>query len=319
MVSMYYEANRRSGSKYIGEKKVELINKVIMEPEDSLGKRSPSTCYSESSRIRWERMLANEARLEAKVAAWTERESNFSSTENKKAKEEDRRSKISRTKLLRNERDEACTPAERMHDMRIRKRVEREWLKAIVPEKEKEAIALLKAVNVKANRKARNHFQLWIEEHRRRILSGGIPSREEYRNSQLGDRQWCDGYDMLDTGKKINKDWDLIYGPNCNFVFAERVLREPGVKLAQWQKTKDWREARNTKQLPGLEEKRKRKNEETKQLDRDWHRTKYADEKKKAGQEVRVKKCPEEQKNARREADRLRKQRKREDKKDLEE
>jgi hypothetical protein len=187
-----------------------------------------------------------------------------------------------------------------------------------------------------------NHFQLWIEEHRRRILSGGIPSREEYRNSQLEGRQWCDGNDMLAAGKKINKDWDLIYGPNCNFVFAERALREPDVKLAQWQKTKDWREARNTKQLPGLEEKRRRKNEETKQLDRDWHRTrwlhetldeessrkkvkrqhskrKYADEKKKAGQEVRVKKCPEEQKNARREADRLRKQRKREDKKDLEE
>lgn len=94
----------------------------------------------------------------------------------------------------------------------------------------------------------RQPFKLWIEEHKKRIAAGQVPNRDEYMWEAIEDARVGEPEEIVEYGKAIGADWDKLYGPNFDPVFAERELRAPGAKREGWQRMKDKREPLWTKQ-----------------------------------------------------------------------
>ena len=90
-------------------------------------------------------------------------------------------------------------------------------------------------------------FRLWIEEHDKMIAEGRISSRESFIGEGLTRRGRDQEDDMIYYAQKDGKKWDTLYGPKRNYIYAESVLRSPGVPLEPWQRKKDERESLHTK------------------------------------------------------------------------
>lgn len=183
-------------------------------------------------------------------------------------------------------------------------------------------------------------FKLWIEEHDMKIAAGGIPLREEFINDGLMRRGCGDEEEIIYYGQKYGKEWDKLYGPKREYVYAERALRKPDVRLQSWQKMKDRREWLHTRQqlhsdkvnqerldhldrIKAEDKERHRKAREKETLDQERYRLKKQrlinqhnrDQKKlDRGESLKHRLTPEERKKARRDADRLRKQNKKAEK-----
>jgi hypothetical protein len=168
-------------------------------------------------------------------------------------------------------------------------------------------------------------FKLWIEEHKKKIAEGKVPTRAEYVWEAIEESRIGELDEIKEYAGRIGSDWDQLYSKNFDPVFAERELREPGVRREGWQRMKDKREQLRTKQYPGLEwrrlialEKAKKANakaqeesrlhetidEEAKRLkgQRKIDHKRYRERVAAQGGEVRERLEPEEQKKARKTA-----------------
>lgn len=181
-------------------------------------------------------------------------------------------------------------------------------------------------------------FKLWIEEHKKRIAEGNVPTKDQWVWEAVEATGKGESPENLYYAKRVGDDWELIYGKNFDPVFAERALREPKARRERWQMMKDKREKLRTKQAPGLEWYRLKaleksmKAEAEAQAEHRRHETldeeakRLKDQRKRdnrryrkwveaQGGIVKERLDPEEQKAARREADTARKREKREEKK----
>lgn len=181
-------------------------------------------------------------------------------------------------------------------------------------------------------------FKLWIEEHDRKIAAGEIPKRQDYIWEAVERRQCGEEDDIIFYGQKYGCRWDQLYGSELNYVYAERMLRDPNVPSEPWQRKKDQREWLHTKHRHArVDEDRVKKLEEIKAKQRkymeefrrretlDKERERQEEDRLRAqrnrdqkkldrGEPLKKRLTPEEQKAARRKADAARKQKKRAEK-----
>lgn len=173
-------------------------------------------------------------------------------------------------------------------------------------------------------------FKLWIEEHDRKIAAGDIPKKHTFIEEGLTKERRGGDDDLIYYGQKYGREWDKLYGPERNYVYAEWVLRDPAIPSEPWQRTKDHRMWLHTKhrhvrinedrlqKLEDIKEKQKKYMEkfrarETVDQERDrqkadrlraqknYEKNKLIEQK----MPVRSKRSPSEQREARREAKRL--------------
>jgi hypothetical protein len=102
----------------------------------------------------------------------------------------------------------------------------------------------------------RQPFKLWIEEHKKKIAEGKVPTKAAFVWEALEESRIGELDEMREYMRKCGNDWEAFYGENFDPVFAERELRAPGVRREGWQRMKDKREPLRTEQSPGLEWKR---------------------------------------------------------------
>lgn len=96
-------------------------------------------------------------------------------------------------------------------------------------------------------------FQRWIKDHKEKIEAGVFQSRGDYVLDRVNRFDPNNSCDFSYLARRYGEDWEDLYGPNFKPVEAERELREAGVPLQPWQRTKDCREPLSTKQPPGRE------------------------------------------------------------------
>ena len=168
----------------------------------------------------------------------------------------------------------------------------------------------------------RQSFKLWIEEHKKKIAEGKVPTKATFIWEALEESRIGELDEMREYTRKCGNDWEALYGENFDPVFAERGLRAPGVRREGWQRMKDKREPLRTKQALGLELERfealdefKKANAEAQAetrrhetLDEEAKRLKdmrkrrnesYRQQVEDQGGEVRAKRTPSEQRKAR--------------------
>jgi len=110
-------------------------------------------------------------------------------------------------------------------------------------------------------------FRLWVEEFERRIAAGETQKRDDFISDRLPKTSGSD-FELVYYGQKHGEEWDRLYGPNRDLVYAERILRDPNFLLESWQKTKDYRESLHTQQYWFLEGKRAKKLDDIKEKEK---------------------------------------------------